>query len=86
MNKLRDCRGANRVTYPVRILHAALGVNKLIVGVLALQIDRRVIDHRHNRHGHVSPHDVRVRHAQEEHEGDEMPGAHAEESCKKNFM
>lgn len=36
---------------------------------------RRVVDHGHDGHGHVGPHDVRVRHAQEQHEGDEVPPA-----------
>lgn len=65
-------------SYPYTHTTAAV-VDITALGVHGFVVDgeRRVVDHGHNGHGHVRPHDVRVRHAEEQHECHPVPSAEA---------
>lgn len=67
---------------PVKVLSSRVLTYAIVQDSVAFVIEELVvllnggmIDHGHDGHGHVGPHDVRVGHAQEEHQRHEMPRA-----------
>lgn len=45
-----------------------------------------MIDHRDNRHGHVRPHHVGVRHAEEQHQSHYVTRTHQRCNSKRSFV
>lgn len=65
------------------MLNTHAGVSDPALGIHVLRYDgqRCVVDHGDNGDRHVGTHDIRVRHAQEQHEC--HPVSHAEATCRQ---
>lgn len=59
----------------------SVNVSALSVHSLLVHWQRSVVDHGHYGYGHVGPHDVRIRHAEEQHE--RHPVTSSQAACDK---